>query len=251
MAKLILVANWKNHPASKEEALTLLKELSKKKELYKKVNLFVAPPAPYLDLVATKAPYAKLATQDFSYTKGTITGEVTAEIQKSFGVKLSIVGHSERRALGETDEIVSEKVRAVVKSGIIALVCVGESERDLEGDHFEFLRRQIKASLNGLSAKSASSIIIAYEPLWAIGKSAKDAISPRDLHESIIFIRKVLTEIFGRSVAEKIFVLYGGSVEPTNAGVLAKESGVDGFLVGHASLKSKSFEQVALSITQR
>lgn len=251
MAKLILVANWKNHPASQEEALTLIKELNRKKELYKKVNLFIAPPDPYLDFVASKVPYAKLSTQDFSHAKGTNTGEVSAEIYKSLGARLSIIGHSERRALGETDEIVSEKVRAAIKSGLIALLCVGEAERDAEGEHFEFLRRQIKASLSGLSAKAATSVILAYEPVWAIGKSAKDAINPRDLHESIIFIRKVLTEIFGRSVAEKIFVLYGGSVEPTNAGVLAKESSVDGFLVGHASLKPKQFEQIALSMTQK
>lgn len=250
MAKPILVANWKNNPGSKAETLALLKELSKKREIYKKINLFIAPPYIYFDLVSSKISFAKLASQDFPRLKGIITGETASEMLKSFGVRLAIVGHSERRALGETDAEVAEKAKAALKSGVTPLICVGEKERDEEGNYFDFLRNQIKSSFAGLSRQAAASVILAYEPVWAIGKGAKDAIAPGDLCQTIIFIRKVLSDLFGRNAAESIKILYGGSVEPMNAGELMRESNIAGFLVGHASLKPKSFEQIALSLAK-
>lgn len=252
MAKQILVANWKNYPDSIEEANGLVARLARKKRLYKKLNIFIAPPLPYLSLVAGKAGFAKLAAQDISILdKGTRTGEVTPEILKSFGVRLAILGHSERRAQGESSELVSRKISAALRSGITPLVCVGEKERDADGEHFEFLRSEIKASLAGLSRQSATKLAIAYEPVWAIGKAAKDALLPGDLAQSVIFIKKVLTDLYGRNVAEKVPILYGGSVESANIGVLAQGTGVAGFLVGHASLKPKQFEEIALSLSQK
>lgn len=250
MAKPILVANWKNYPSSQEEARTILSALSRKSTLYKKLSLFIAPPLPYLDLVSTRAKsFSRLASQDLpTLAKGTFTGEVMPDILKSFGVRVAILGHSERRALGETSEIVAQKVKVALRAGIVPVVCVGEESRDQEGEHFDFLRQQIKHSLSGLSKQAVSSLIVAYEPVWAIGKNAKEAIGPVDLAESVIFIRKVLSDLFGRNVAESVPVLYGGSVDAKNSEALAQTSGLRGFLVGRASLNPKSFEAVASSL---
>lgn len=251
MPKPIIVANWKNHPSSLKEAAKILTDLSRKSLLLKKVSLFIAPPYPYMDAVGTRSKkFATLASQDIFFTpEGTHTGTVTPDILKSFGVKLSIVGHSERRELGETNEVVVQKIKTALASGITPLVCVGEKSKDRDGNHFEELREQLKMSLEGVRRKDdAGKIMIAYEPVWAIGKRAKDAMTPADLSQTVIFIKKVLTDIFDREAADKMPILYGGSVEPENAALLYKESGVRGFLVGHASLDGKSLIAIAESL---
>lgn len=251
MARPILVANWKNHPSSLSEAGALLRQLSRDSGLYKKLSFFIAPPLPYLGSVSLRSRnFAHLASQGItSLPSGTHTGQVTPDILKSFGLKLAILGHSEERALGETNESVARKVKVAMHSGILSLVCVGELSRDQDGEHFEFLREQIKLSLAGLTRKmDISKLALAYEPVWAIGKSANDAMSPADLSQSVLFIKKVLTDMFGRTTAERIPILYGGSVEPANAAALFLGTGIRGFLVGHASLNAKSFKLVAESL---
>lgn len=246
MAKLILVANWKNYPNSLPEAKLLLKRISRKKTLLNKIAFFIAPPSPYFDLVSNG--FAKLASQDlFPIEKGARTGQVSVEILKSFGVRLVILGHSELRALGESSQEVSEKVKVALKAGITPLVCVGEATRDVEGEHFEFLREEIKASLANLSKRDIEKVLLAYEPVWAIGKSAKDAIDPVELSQTILFIKRVLADLFGRSRAEKVGILYGGSVEAKNVRALMT-TGVKGMLVGHASLDAKNFEGIVEAI---
>ncbi|MEX2013411.1 MAG: triose-phosphate isomerase [Parcubacteria group bacterium] len=254
MAKPILIANWKNHPGSLAEATFLLKQLSRNFKLYKKLSLFIAPPLPYLEPVSRRSrSFARLASQDLpSRSNGTHTGQVTSDILKSFGVRLAILGHSERRAEGETSELVAEKVKVALRSGIVPLVCVGEISRDQDGEHFEFLRDELKSSLAGLNKKTdVSKLALAYEPVWAIGKRAEDAMAPADLTQSVLFIKKVLTDMFGRAMAERIPILYGGSVESVNVGALFGETGIKGFLVGHASLNAKSFEAVARSLISK
>lgn len=245
--KQILVANWKNHPESLAKANKILKGMSKDASAYKKISTFIAPPTAYFESVQKEIKkYATLASQDiFFMPSGTYTGAITSEILKSFGVKLSIIGHSERRALGETNEVVSEKIKSALRSGITPLLCVGEKERDLEGGNFEFIREELRLSLEGVRRKDdARKLIIAYEPVWAIGKRAKNAVSPNDLSQMIMFIKKVLADIFGRESADQIPILYGGSVEPENAKALL-ETGVRGFLVGHSSLDPKAFSEIA------
>jgi triosephosphate isomerase len=254
MAKPILVANWKNHPSSLSEAKSLLKQLSRNSGLYKKTSLFIAPPMPYLESVALRSSnFARLASQDIdSVSQGTHTGYITPDILKSFGVRLSIIGHSERRVLGETSELISKKIKIALHAGILPLVCVGELSRDLDGEHFDFLRQQIKSSLAGLNRKTdILKLVLAYEPVWAIGKSASSAIDSTNLSESVIFIKKVLSDMFGRVTAERVPILYGGSVEPVNAGKLFDETGIRGFLVGHVSLNAKNFEAVAKSLVSK
>ncbi len=249
MSKSILIANWKNHPSSLDEAKSLLNRLSRQSKLYKKLSFFIAPPLSYFESVSSRSKnFIHLASQDIFSSAQTAshTGEVTPDILKSFGVKLSIIGHSERRAMGETSADVSEKVKTALQSGIIPLVCVGEISKDQDGEHFEFLREELELSLAGLKRKSdISRLVIAYEPVWAIGKRATDAVEPADLFQSVMFIKKILTDMFGRNMAERVPILYGGSVEPDNASNLLHETGIKGFLVGHASLDAKSLGIIA------
>lgn len=250
MAKPILAANWKNYPNSLSEAQKLLKDLSKKRALFKKTSLFIIPPYPYLESAALRIKgFGALGIQDLSLEEGTHTGEVTPQIVKSFGAKLAIVGHSERRAMGESVELIARKIKLALHSGLSPLICIGEKERDHDGVHFEKMREELKKLLSGLDKNEAGKIAVAYEPIWAIGRSASEAIEPADLSQTAIFIKKVLNDLFGEAVAKKIPILYGGSVEPANAEALMK-SGVRGFLVGHASLNAKSFEEIARSITK-
>jgi triosephosphate isomerase (TIM) len=252
MAKPILVANWKNHPESLLRTNALLTGLSKKTSLYKKLSTFIAPPLPFYESVSKRIKsFGTLASQDIFFTpEGTVTGAVTPDILKSFGVKMAIIGHSERRALGETNEVVLEKIKSAFRTGITPLLCVGERERTTEGDHFEFIEEELKMSLEGVRRKDdAERLVIAYEPIWAIGKTFKDAITPEDLSQMVMFIKKVLTDIFDRESAEHIPILYGGSVESENARALM-ETGIRGFLVGHASLDPKNFALIAEALTE-
>lgn len=253
MAKPILVANWKNYPGSLDEAKSLLKEYAKKKLIYKKTRLFVAPPSPYFESVAGKVKgFGELSSQDFPVdVKKTTTGAVTADMFKSFGARLAIVGHSERRALGETALEVAEKAKSALKAGIVPLICFGEKSRDDGGEHFRFLQEELKALLSGIGKKEVRSVMLAYEPLWAIGATSKGPIDPMELSQTILFVKKVLNDLFGRAMAEKVPILYGGSVDHTNAGLLLRNSGARGLLVGRASLLAKSFEGIARSITEK
>lgn len=252
MAKPILVANWKNHPDSPAKMTALLSGLSKKPSVFKNIATFIAPPLTYFESVSKKIKnFASLAAQDIFFAPdGTYTGAVTPDILKSFGVKLAIIGHSERRALGETNEVVLDKIKSAFRTGITPLLCIGERVRNAEGEQFEFIEEELKMSLEGIRRKDdAERLIVAYEPIWAIGKKAADAITPDDLSQMVIFIKKVLTDIFGRESAEKIPILYGGSVEPENARALM-DTGVRGFLVGHASLDPKQFATIAESLNK-
>src|SRR5687767_3940489 len=138
MAKPILVANWKNHPKSLIEAKSLLKRLTKESRIFKKLSLFIAPPAPYFEAVAsTSRGFATLASQDMpALAQGTHTAMVTPDILKSFGVRLSVIGHSECRAQGESNTLVAQKIKIALRAGIIPLVCVGEASHDQDGEHF-------------------------------------------------------------------------------------------------------------------
>src|SRR3989344_7044012 len=165
MAKPLLVANWKNFPSSLEEAKRLIRDLRKRKENFRKVSWFVAPPYPYFEIAKG---FGELAAQDLSLvSKGYLTGEVTIEILKSFGVRLVISGHSERRALGELPGLINQKVKLALKNGLVPLICIGEKEKDKDGLHFDYLRQDLKTILSQISKNEAAKIAIAYEPQWA------------------------------------------------------------------------------------
>lgn len=250
MSKPILVANWKNNPNSPQAVDTLLKGLSRRSALYKKIAFYIAPPLTFALKVGEKASkLSKLAVQDMSTVgEGVHTGEVDKNILKGIGARLAILGHSERRALGETDADVAQKVSTALSAGITPLVCIGEEVRDEDGEHLKYLREQMFNRLSGVKVGDASKLVIAYEPVWAVGKNAKGAVTAENLAETVIYIRKILSDMFDRKSADKIVILYGGSVDGGNAGELYANTGIRGFLVGRASLKADDLSEITEAI---
>lgn len=208
-----------------------------------KERIVLAPAAPLLGMLAASRQHAvAFAAQDISATLGgATTGEVTAAAYKAAGARYAIIGHSERRALGETNATISAKLSHALAHGLVPILCVGEHERDSEGRYLSVIREDITSALLPLSPRDRLQVIVAYEPVWAIGKTADAAIDVRDLHEMTLYIRKVLAELMPGKRPTASLVLYGGSVEPENIRALAGGSGVDGFLIGHASVDTNTF----------
>lgn len=239
---MIIVANWKAKVTTVADAKKLV--AAAKKSADKKVHTIVlAPPAPYLGLLSLdNKTKVQFAAQDITVTEGgAATGETTGGMIASVKATYVIIGHSERRALGENDEMVQTKVTHALASGLIPIVCVGEKERDAEAHYLATLRKQLDAVYGGLSARAQGTIILAYEPVWAIGKSAAEGSTPEDLTEMVNYIRKVLSAYLPKKKADTVSILYGGAVEASNAKMLAKGTGITGLLVGHASVDAKTF----------
>lgn len=247
--KKLIVANWKMNPRSAAEARALFKKTKQTGSRLERVETVICPPFPYLGVFAhSGTTRVSLGSQDVFWTNaGRATGEVSPEQLADLGVSFVIVGHSERRALGETDDIVAKKLKAVLGEGLAPILCVGEKTRDEEAGYFEVLKNQIRASLSGVRRPDLRGLVIAYEPLFAIGKSARDAMRPRDIVETEIFIRKVLSDLFGAEAGHEPRVLYGGSAEPENTTAILSDGGVDGLLVGHASLDAEGFGEMLKS----
>jgi len=244
--KKLIVANWKMNPGSSAEARVLFRKVKLAGGKLEKVETVICPPFPFLGLFPNSGTTrVSLGAQDvFWANAGRATGEVSPEMLKDLGVSYVIIGHSERRAFGETDEVVSKKVKAVLIEGLTPIVCVGEKERDPDSRYFDILKTQIVASFTGIVRAQFQGICIAYEPLWAIGKSAKEAMDPRGIREMAIFIQKVLADSFGEETAQLPRILYGGSAEESNTAPILAEGGVSGLLVGHASLDAERFTKM-------
>jgi triosephosphate isomerase len=247
--KRLIIANWKMNPPSMAEARALFRKTKQVGSRLERVETVICPSHTHLGLFAhTGTTRVSLGAQDVFWANGArATGEVSPEMLADLGVSYCIVGHSERRALGETDEVVSKKVKAVLAEGIRPILCIGERARDENAGYFEVLKNQLKASLSGIQRRFLSELVIAYEPLWAIGKSARDAMKPRDIRETSIFIRKVLTDLYDAETARQPALLYGGSAEPENTAAILSEGGVSGLLVGHASLDAEGFGKMLKS----
>ncbi len=249
-SKTLVVANWKMNPETSALAREVFIETQKIAKNLKNSKVVVCPPYIYLqDLETLKDKNIKLGAQDvFSEQSGAFTGEISPKMLKLEGEEYVIIGHSERRELGETDLMIANKVLASLKIGLETILCVGEKERDSHGDYLNFLRQQIINSLNKVSKRYLKKLIIAYEPVWAIGKSEDEALKATDLHETSIFIKKVLSEIYGQELAMSVRILYGGSVNHKNAKELVTLGEVQGLLVGRESLNTKKFENLLLSL---
>jgi triosephosphate isomerase len=233
---MILIANWKAYVEDSKKARALL-SLSKRLARGSDTTFIIAPPAPFLAALSLKAGRIAFAAQDISITTGgAATGESTAQAFANAGATYAIVGHSERRAMGDTNEVVSQKLAHALAHELRPVLCVGERERDSEGRYLTFIREQIESALRPLSQKERKQLIIAYEPIWAIGKSADAAIRPADLSEMVLYIRKVLSDLLPGRSGLTLPILYGGSVEPENIRILLVGTGIDGFLIGHASV---------------
>ena len=212
------------------------------------VEIVVAPVFTSLSCVADAiaGTEIKLAAQDCYWEEeGAFTGEVAPRLLKDAGCSHVIIGHSERRQyFGETDGTVNKKTAAALAAGLVAIVCVGETLAEREGERtFAVIESQLLGGLAGFAEADFSRIVVAYEPVWAIGtgKTASDA-QAQEVH---LFIRELVTRQFGQATADGLRILYGGSVKPDNVKGLMAQPDIDGALVGGASLKAESFAAIA------
>jgi triosephosphate isomerase len=249
MSKKIVIGNWKMNPATTKEAESLFSSISKK-SVFKKSEVVVCPPFIYLEKLKKISKKISLGAQDaFWGDTGAFTGQVSGEMISNLGMKYVILGHSERRELGETNILINKKVKGALSVGLIPILCVGDRERDENHEYFNFVRIQVEECLNGISKELLSKVIIAYEPVWALSttKDRKDATA-NDSKEMNIFIKKILTDKFG--VKTKMpRIIYGGSVNEKNILEFMKNGGIDGVLVGGASLKVDKFLEI-IKITE-
>lgn len=244
MRTKFVAGNWKMNKTV-EEARALVSLIGKDLNNLTNVEIVLCPPAMSIVAVANLVGGTKIGVgaQNLHWEpKGAFTGEISAEMIREF-CGYVIIGHSERRTyFHETDQSVSKKVKAALQAGLIPIVCVGETlEENQSGKTSAVVRSQVLNGLNTISSDEASQIIIAYEPVWAIGTGL--ASSPEDaqnVHKNII--RKALSELFGEQTAEKIRILYGGSVTAANAAEFFNQPDIDGALVGGASLKAEFVE---------
>lgn len=245
MNKKIIIGNWKMNPNSVLEAEKLFKSI--KKTSVKGVDVVVCSPAPYLQAlkkIGVTQTFALGAENVHFEKEGAFTGEISTSMLNSVGAKYCIVGHSERRAQGENDEMVAKKVLALNKAKIIPIICVGEKERDHSGFYLNTVKEQVTAALSLIPKANYKNVIVAYEPVWAIGKSALRAATPAECHEMIIFIRKCISDISNQATAHSTRIIYGGSASVEEAGVFLNQGMADGFLLGRASLNAKSFGEI-------
>ncbi len=248
----IIVANWKMNPATSKEAETLFSQIKKNLPELKDKKVVVCPPFPFLSLYQKfKSKKFLLGAQNVSYQeKGSHTGEVSPIMLSNLNVSYVIVGHGEVRAKGENNLLINKKIKNLLKVNLIPILCVGEKSRDEEGEYLSFLEEQIRESLAGLKKTEAEKIILAYEPLWAIGKEAEREASREEFVEIRIFIKKILADLFGQDVSNATPVLYGGSVNPRNAHLYVTEGEADGLLVGRDSLSPEKFSKIVNNLDQ-
>jgi triosephosphate isomerase len=241
--KPVIAGNWKMNKTS-AEARDLANKIMPLVSGVTDREIVLAPPFTAIPAVAEKARGTNmvLAAQDlFWEDKGAFTGEISAEMLLDLGCKYVIIGHSERRQFfGETDETVNKKVRQALKKGLLPIVCVGELLKEREAGRVnEVIERQVTGALKDVSAADMQNIVIAYEPVWAIG-TGKTA-TPDQANEVHAFIRQKVKALFNTQVADSLRIQYGGSVTPENVSVLMAMPDIDGALVGGASLKPESF----------
>lgn len=244
MPKKLIVGNWKMNPRTLKEARTLFLSLKKEASKYKNLDVAVAAPAVFLLELGKSASVAcALAAQNVSPEKeGAHTGEVSAGMLAACKAKYVIVGHSERRALGETNAFVNGKVKAALAAKLVPILCVGETERDPSMFYLSTIKTQLEECLAGIPKNAAERVVIAYEPVWAISTTpGHRPATPEDALEMRIYIQKVLADIFGGASAHKVRVLYGGSVDEKNAIGFLVGGKADGLLPGRASLSTKKF----------
>lgn len=250
--KKYIVANWKMNPGTWKEAKDLFNSVKKKSTHLKKAVPVLCVPSLYLNCIneSYRGKKVKLGGQDISQFEktGSHTGEVSVQMLKSSGASYMIVGHSERRKMGEDDEIVRKKLQISLESGLTTILCIGEASRDREGQYLGFIAKQLTAALYGAPKEVAKRLVIAYEPIWAIG--AKQAMSSHDMHTMGLFIKKVLHDFFEEEDVNKIPLLYGGSINDENSEDMLSKGEVDGLLIGRASLDAEQYGEI-LSIAEK
>lgn len=246
MRRIVIAGNWKMYKTN-QEAVEVLTELKKLTKDVNGIDIIIGAPFTALSdaVKAIEGSNIKIAAENvYPKIEGAFTGEISPVMLKAIGVSHVILGHSERREIfKESDEFINEKVKAVLENDLIPIFCIGEKLEEREsGKTLEVNANQIKKGLKDLTKEDAKKVIVAYEPVWAIG-TGKTA-TPEMAQETHREIRKVLAEMFGKDVADEITIQYGGSMKPENAKDLLSQIDIDGGLVGGASLKADSFFEI-------
>ena len=241
--KKLIAGNWKMNKTA-AEAAELAREIAVAAGRNTDVEIVMCPPFTALESVGKliDGSSIKLGAQNMhAEDSGSYTGEISAPMLRGLFATHVILGHSERREqFGETDAIINKKVQAALKNQLNPIICVGETLKEREaGSTLKVVQGQVEGCLKGVSAEQATGIIIAYEPVWAIGAGkAATAAQAQEVHA---FIRELLGRLFGEAIAQKIRILYGGSMKPSNAPELLAQNDIDGGLIGGASLEERSF----------
>jgi len=247
--KLLIIANWKCNPSTKKEAEHLFVSVKKEIKKLDEVEIVICPPFIYLSLF--KQDVIQLGAQNcFWENKGAYTGEISPLMIKDFGCKYIIVGHSERREyFNEADNDINKKIKSVLKNRLKPIFCVGEKSRDSfdsDGKPINemslIVSEQIEKGLTGISQSRIPDVIIAYEPIWAIGTGVP-CLSD-DAMKAALLIKKTLTGLYNRSIAERVKILYGGSVISQNAIDYIKGANMNGLLIGGSSLNASEFIKI-------
>jgi triosephosphate isomerase len=248
----IIAGNWKMHE-TEEETFQLASDLKNRLKDVDGVKVIICPPFTSLSSAkrAIQDSPILLGAQNMHWEQmGAYTGEISPAMLLTAGCRYVIIGHSERRAyFFETDNLVNLKVKSALEAGLFPIICVGEKLEQREANKTEeVVEKQVEGAFRDLRAKQAEKTVIAYEPVWAIG-TGKTA-TPKQADEVHFLIRKLLSSEFGKKCAQKISILYGGSVKPDNSGVLLRMPDIDGALVGGASLVAESFENIVRSAVE-
>jgi triosephosphate isomerase len=246
MRKKVIAGNWKMHK-SNSEAKELVEGLVNNTKEIVKTKMIVCPPFTALSLVSDLANGTNIhvgAQNMYWEQQGAFTGEISAEMIKSTGAAFVIQGHSERRQFfGETDETVNKKLKIALQFGLNPIVCIGESLEEREsGVTHDIVGNQVEKALSDIDSESMNKIILAYEPIWAIG-TGKTA-TPEQAQDVHKFIRSILYKLYNTEIADEIVIQYGGSVKPENASELLSQPDIDGALVGGACLIADSFAEI-------
>ena len=246
MRRTLIAGNWKMNNSC-AESVELVSQLKDILSASKEIDIVVAPPFTALGAVAAVlkgSPIGLSAQNVFWEESGAFTGEISTAMLKEVGCRYVIIGHSERRQyFSETDETVNKRLKAALKASLIPIVCIGETLAEREAEKtLPVIEQQLKGGLKGLSLEEMETVIIAYEPVWAIG-TGKTA-TPDQAQEVHRFIRDIIARIFSKEIADDTRILYGGSVKPDNVDQLMVQLDIDGALVGGASLKADAFARI-------
>lgn len=242
--KKLIIGNWKSNPKTLKLAEKNSIEIDRLAKKNRTVRIAIAVPQPFIGL-SKKTKNIHVGVQDVSSEgEGAFTGRATAEQLTSAGATFTIVGHSEMREYGDTNERVAQKIQQAAKAKLPFVLCVGEKKRDHDGDYLHTIHTQLTSALEKIGAAKKFLFAVAYEPVWAIGAHATAVATPKECLEVVIHIRRTLQDLFGNKIAQATPILYGGSVNAANASGFLTEGGAQGLLVGRDSLEVKTFSKI-------